>query len=247
MPGVCAVRMWDSVRAPMVALCALTVVGFSTRAASAASCPATIANATRLALVSAEDMGSSTATITLYVREGRTAPWRQVGGPEQARLGENGLAWGPGFSSLARPGEARKRESDWRTPAGIYRIGRPFGFAASKRRGYVQIDANTVCVDDPKSPAYNTITTHAGGVHGERMRDYPEYRHGLFIAYPSSHAHPADSCIFIHILTAAEETTAGCIALPEARVVALQDFAAPGAVIAVLPRTALDRFAGCLP
>ncbi len=185
--------------------------------------------------------------MALYTRDNRAAPWRRSSSGEPVKLGEHGLAWGPGFTQLARPGEARKRESDWRTPAGIYRIGRPFGFAASTRRGYLQIGADTVCVDDPNSPAYNTITTHAGGVHGERMRDYSEYRHGLLIDYPSSHAHPADSCIFVHILTAAEETTAGCIALPEARVIALQDFAAPGAVIAIVPRPALSRFAGCLP
>jgi L,D-peptidoglycan transpeptidase YkuD (ErfK/YbiS/YcfS/YnhG family) len=108
----------------------------------------------------------------------------------------------------------------------------------------------TFCVDDLKSPAYNTITTVARvGQHvsGERMRDFPNYRHGLFVDYPSNYSRPADSCIFIHIWSAPGEATAGCIAMPEARVRALQSFSEPGAVIAILPRGAFERFAGCLP
>ena len=41
--------------------------------------------------------------------------------------------------------------------------------------------------------------------------------------------------------------TAGCVAMPEPRVEALQDFSEGGAVLAILPRGALDRLAGCLP
>jgi len=37
------------------------------------------------------------------------------------------------------------------------------------------------------------------------------------------------------------------VALPEPRVEALQDFSEAGAVLGVLPETARDRFAGCLP
>jgi hypothetical protein len=37
------------------------------------------------------------------------------------------------------------------------------------------------------------------------------------------------------------------VALSEARVKALQDFAAAGAVLALLPQDALQRLSGCLP
>jgi L,D-peptidoglycan transpeptidase YkuD (ErfK/YbiS/YcfS/YnhG family) len=220
-------------------------------AAWAQTCPAVIDNAARLALVTASSTQTSAARLALYSRENPGSPWRQLGAPHPVRLGEYGMAWGTGFMQLARRGEPVKHESDWRTPAGIYRIGAPFGFAPSKRPGYVQLKAGeTFCVDDVKSPAYNTITTirRAGRhVRGERMRNFPDYRHGLFIDYPSNHARPAGSCIFIHIWDAPGEATAGCVAMPEARVVALQDFAQGGAVLAVLPRQALPRFKGCLP
>jgi len=37
------------------------------------------------------------------------------------------------------------------------------------------------------------------------------------------------------------------VSMPEARVEALQDFSAPGAAIAILPRSVLARFGPCLP
>jgi len=79
------------------------------------------------------------------------------------------------------------------------------------------------------------------------MRDIPGYRHGLFIRYPSNYSHPAGSRIFIHVWSAPGEGTAGCIGMSAARVIALQNFAAANAVIAVVPRGALGRFKGCLP
>jgi L,D-peptidoglycan transpeptidase YkuD (ErfK/YbiS/YcfS/YnhG family) len=217
-------------------------------AARVQTCPTVIAHATRLALVTASGIRTSVAELTLYGRDNRKTAWRRLAAPHTVRLGQNGLAWGAGFMRYAQRGEPVKHESDWRTPAGIYRIGAPFGFGASKRPGYVRIKAGeTFCVDDVRSPAYNTITTiaKAGRVSGERMRDFPEYRHGLFIDYPSNHSKPADSCIFIHLSSG--DSTAGCIAMAESHLIALQDFAAAGAVIAILPRPALARFKGCLP
>jgi hypothetical protein len=41
--------------------------------------------------------------------------------------------------------------------------------------------------------------------------------------------------------------TGGCVALPEPQLIAMQDFAQAGAVLAILPRQALGRFKGCLP
>ena len=217
-------------------------------AARAQSCPAVLADATRLALVTARGMQTSFARLALFTRKNPTAPWRQQDAPYTVRLGQNGLAWGAGFMHLAKRGEPTKRERDWRTPAGIYRIGAPFGFGRSQRPGYVRLAAGkTFCVDDLRSPAYNTVTTtaKAGRVRGERMWSVPDYRHGLFIDYPSNHAAPAGSCIFIHLSSG--DSTAGCSAMPESRLLALQNFAEPGAVVAIVPQAALVRFKGCLP
>jgi L,D-peptidoglycan transpeptidase YkuD (ErfK/YbiS/YcfS/YnhG family) len=77
-----------------------------------------------------------------------------------------------------------------------------------------------------------------------RARDY---RRGLLVNYPTNARARAGSCIFIHTRSSGSTGTSGCVALPEAQVEALQDFAEGGAVLAVVPRPVLDRFKGCLP
>lgn len=219
-------------------------------AAAAQTCPAVIESATRLVFVTAASMNTKAARLVLYVRDKTNTSWRQQGTAQAVSLGESGMAWGTGFMQFARRGEPVMRERGHRTPAGIYRIGAPFGFAPSKRPNYVRLKAGeTFCVDDMRSPAYNTITTMAlaGHVSGERMRNISQYRHGLFLDYPSTYAKPAGSCIFIHAWNVRDEATAGCVAMPDASVIALQDFATPRAVIAIMPRPALARFKGCLP
>jgi L,D-peptidoglycan transpeptidase YkuD (ErfK/YbiS/YcfS/YnhG family) len=205
----------------------------------------------RLVLVTAPTMNTSAATAQLFERDAAEAPWRAVHVAEPATLGLAGMAWGVGFRHLARDSEPLKIEGDMRTPAGIYRIGRSFGFDASSRPGYLRLErGKTVCVDDPSSAAYNTITLRAAlgsKVHAEDMGRIELYRRGLVIDYPTDAAAKGGSCIFIHVWSAADRGTAGCIALPAPRVAALQDFAERDAGLAVMPQRALGRFAGCLP
>ena len=214
------------------------------------TCPEPLRGARRLVLVTAPTMAATAATLQLFARGSPAMPWRPVSVPERALLGRAGMAWGYRFRGLARRGEPIKTEGDKRAPAGVYAIGRSFGFAALRRRGYLRLTEDTVCVDDPSSPAYNTIasrSTIGPHVHAEHMRRASLYRHGLLVDYPTSRAARAGSCVFIHVWLSPNYGTSGCVALPEARVEALQDFAAGGAVLAVLPKPALPRFAGCLP
>jgi L,D-peptidoglycan transpeptidase YkuD (ErfK/YbiS/YcfS/YnhG family) len=217
----------------------------------AQTCPAPLADARGLALVTAATMNATAATMRLYRRASPGAPWRASGPPEPAVLGKAGMAWSAFFRDLARGGEPLKVDGDKRAPAGIYRIGRSFGILASSRPNYLRVTADTICVDDPSSPAYNTITSRARvgpQVHAENMsRVRPMYRRGLLVDYPTDARRRAGSCIFIHVWRSPIAGTAGCVALPERRVEALQAFAAAGAVLAILPRAALDRLRGCLP
>ncbi|MBI4365458.1 MAG: hypothetical protein HY543_01420 [Deltaproteobacteria bacterium] len=135
-------------------------------------------------------------------------------------------------------------------PAGFFRIGKSFGTLPPNRADYLHVTDGVTCVDDLASPAYNTITSRSNigmKVHGENMWRVPEYRRGLLVDYPTNAKARAGSCIFIHARLPEKTGTGGCVALPQARVEAVQDFAADGAVLAVLPRHALDRFKGCLP
>jgi L,D-peptidoglycan transpeptidase YkuD (ErfK/YbiS/YcfS/YnhG family) len=223
---------------------------FGSADAFAQSCPAPLGEATKLVLVTADNFTTSAATAQLFDRSAPSAPWRALGDAEPALIGKSGMAWSYFFRVFARRGEPRKREGDKRVPAGFYRIGQSFGTLPANRADYLHIVAPMTCVDDVSSPAYNTITSRAkigAHVHGENMWRVPEYARGLLVDYPTDRRARAGSCIFIHVRLPEKTGTGGCVALPRPRVEALQDFAAGGAVLAVLPRAALDRFKGCLP
>ena len=215
------------------------------------SCPAPLGNARRLVLVTAETMTDMAASMRLYERASPAEPWHSLGAPEPATIGRGGMAWSQFFAKLARRLEPIKIEGDKRSPAGIYAIGRSFGTLASMQPGYLKLTPDTICVFDPSHPAYNTITSRAKvgpNVYAENMGHIlPMYRRGLLVDYPTDGRRRAGSCIFIHVWRSPTTGTAGCVAVPEPRVEALQNFSEGGAVLAILPRQALDRLKGCLP
>ncbi len=237
-------------RISAVALLAIAAAG-APAAAMAQSCPAPLASAKRLVLVTADAMNSTTATMRLFERDAPKQSWRAVGDAEPALVGRAGMAWSHFYRDLRRGNEPIKVEGDKRAPAGVYPIGRTFGTVPSSRRGHLQVTQDTVCVHDLASPEYNNIVSRARigpKVGVENMsRVQPMYRRGLLVDYPTDAKARAGSCIFIHVWKSPTVGTAGCVSLPERRVEALQEFSAPGAVLAILPRHALGRLAGCLP
>jgi L,D-peptidoglycan transpeptidase YkuD (ErfK/YbiS/YcfS/YnhG family) len=223
----------------------------SVAGAQSQSCPAPLADARRLVLVTAKAMNEPAAEMQLYERATRTEPWRALGPSEPVTVGRGGIGWSHFFRRYARASEPIKVEGDKRSPAGFFRIGRSFGTVPSSRPGHIPVTDDTVCVDEPSSPHYNRIVSRkvAGpGVSVENMsRMLPMYRRGLVVDYPTDGRARAGSCIFIHVWRSPGTGSVGCVAMPEPRVEALQDFAAAGAVIAILPQQALPRFAACLP
>lgn len=208
-------------------------------------------DASRFVLVTVPSAASSTGTLRLFERPRGDADWRSVTSAESVMVGRKGVAWSREFRHLASNNEPIKVEGDDRSPAGIYRLGRPFGFSASSLVHYLRLNSDTVCVEDPASPAYNTFASRrAVGLSAGRegMRATPVYRRGLVVDYPTDAVNKAGSCIFIHVWKRPGSGTAGCITMPENRVVALQAFAnRHPTVVAILPESALARFAGCLP
>jgi L,D-peptidoglycan transpeptidase YkuD (ErfK/YbiS/YcfS/YnhG family) len=234
-------------RRPLMALAVLMFAPY----AYAGGCPDPIGRASHLVLVTTSTMNVAVAKMQLFTRAAAGEPWTRSTAAEPAVVGQAGLGWGYTFLRFKRDEEPEKVEGDKRTPAGFFSIGSSFGFSDSNLPGYLLIKAGeTVCVEDPSSPLYNRIGKRAeigANVKADDMRRTPLYRRGLFVEYPSDRASRRGSCIFIHIWSAPNKGTAGCIALPEARVEALQDFSQAGAVLAILPEAALDRFPDCLP
>jgi len=218
--------------------------------ALAQGCPAPLASAHRLLMVVPTTRHSTTASAQRFSRASPRAPWRPASGPFTALLGYRGVAWAHAYRRFAAKGEPIKVDGDLRVPAGFFRVGRSFGFAPSRRAGYLRLVPGVTCVDDTRSPAYNTITTRARvgwRVHGENMWRVKQYGRGLLVDYPTNRAARAGSCIFIHLWLKGAKGTHGCVALPPKRVTVMQNFAQGGAVLAVVPKQALSRFKGCLP
>jgi len=201
-------RSWARGALPLLA----TFLALGTPAA-AQTCPAPLDGARRLVLVLGQTMDTTAATITLYERASAAVPWRAVHAAGPAVVGLAGMGWGFSFRALARAGEPLKVEGDKRAPAGVFRIGASFGFAASRLPGYLRLQDDTVCVDAPSSPAYSTITSRkvvGPNISGEDMRRIALYRRGLLVDYPTDRAARAGSCIFIHIWRGEGRGTAGC-------------------------------------
>jgi L,D-peptidoglycan transpeptidase YkuD (ErfK/YbiS/YcfS/YnhG family) len=240
----------------MRSLCLGSVVLFHALLASSSTfgqaCPALMQTARRLIVVTVPTLTSSAGELRVFKRGRSGTGWRLVRAAEPVTLGRGGVAWGRAFRYLAANDEPVKVEGDKRSPAGIYAIGRPFGFARSQLAGYLQLQSDSICVEDPSSPAYNTITSGKAigqPVGTQNMGVITLYRRGLIIDYPTDATNRAGSCILIHIRSEDPTSgTAGCLALPENRVVALQKFANKHpTVLALIPESALGRLGGCLP
>ena len=101
-------------------------------------------------------------------------------GRRPALIGNNGIGLGRMLSALFAPrraAESRRRQAlAGRT---FIASGRASASAAPSAPTICTSPKASLCVDDPKSPAYNTITSRAKvgwKVHGENMWRVPEYR-----------------------------------------------------------------------
>ena len=207
--------------------------------------------ALRLVLVETQGFDSSDAIIRTYERKRADGAWHEVGLAAPAQIGKAGLGWGHTFRHLARAGEPVKQEGDKRAPAGIFAMGRPFGFGSSSLANYMQLKAGQhVCVDDVRSPHYSRVVdaqTAGAGTSGERMWDIDIYRKCILVDYPTSRDAKAGSCITVHMGRRADPPTVGCVAVSEPTVYRLQAWAnnpRDNAVIAIVPSTARARLSG---
>ena len=240
---------------PMLVAMAILLIDASTAAmpahAEPAACPAALATASQLLLVSATSLNAQSARLRLFERASSDAEWLARGRPSNAVIGRNGLAWARSESD--RPdGRARvKVEGDGKTPAGVFRLGAAFGFAASDVEGYVRlVPGRHLCVDDPASPSYNTVvseTPRPAGLKGEEMGKIGLYRRGFFVDYPTNAAQRAGSCIFVHVWRSPTSGTSGCVALPLPTVEELHRWVRPKqALIAILPGPEAEELVRCL-
>ena len=145
-------------------------------------------------------------------------------------LGRKGLAWGRGeIAAHSLPGPV-KREGDDKAPAGVFRLGTAFGYAATPvptRLRYVPLTNNVVAVDDPESSHYNQLVdkTKVGSADWRSAENMilndQRYRWGIWVEHNDPPVPGAGSCIFLHIWKSSSTLTSGCTAMPESAMVRL--------------------------
>ena len=151
--------------------------------------------------------GSTYASLSLWTRDG--ACWRRVAGPWQARLGRSGLS-------------THKREGDGATPAGTFPIGgTAYGLLPDPgvRLRYHRLTCGDWWVSSPSAPDYNRfrhVTCGRQVAASEALWTIsPQYRYLAVIDYNTRPTLAGQgSAIFLHVAVGA---TAGCVALPEPR------------------------------
>jgi uncharacterized protein YijF (DUF1287 family) len=179
------------------------------------------ADVTELVVVLSVGFGDWKARAQRYERE-PGGPFRRVGTPLPAVLGGAGYGWGDGLHGRGAPPGRKgpvKSEGDRRSPAGVFSLGRVYGYAATApalRLPYRQATADTRCVDDPGSPFYNQIVSIAET--GERwqsaelMRRHDDlYELALEIAHNRAPVSAGGgSCIFAHVWAGPDVAVTGC-------------------------------------
>ena len=180
----------------------------------------------QLVLVTVPDWNTDHGTLRRYEREANG--WHQAGDARQVMIGRSGAAWGAGLHPSPRKGPV-KREGDGRAPAGVFRIGGAFGYAAQVATAlpYDAMQASHYCIDVNESPLYNRIVDTrvvgeqaAAGSTEPMRRDIhadgdERYRLGFVIEHNTDAIPAAGSCIFAHLWKSPTDATAGCTAMEE--------------------------------
>jgi L,D-peptidoglycan transpeptidase YkuD (ErfK/YbiS/YcfS/YnhG family) len=149
--------------------------------------------------------------------------WTVVFGEIQSTLGKKGFA---------KPGE--KKEGDWKTPSGIYRLGLVFGYAPKMETAmsYRQATENDFWVDDVQSPQYNTWvheTPDAKSFEKMKRKDHL-YKMGFVVEYNTNPIVKGNgSAIFFHVWRRPGAFTAGCVAMAEENIEKIIRFLDPKA------------------
>ena len=206
---------------------ALLIAGlaFAGYAIAATNPDAAWSNADQMVLVTVPDWNTIEGTLHTYQRDHGGA-WQEVGAAQPVVIGQSGSAWGLGLSPAQHDGP-QKHEGDGRSPAGVFRIGTTFGYAAHADTAmpYLALTTTDYCMDVSGTPLYNRIAdaTKVGeaalrGSSEPMRRDLhfhgdQAYRIGFVIEHnPDGVAH-GGSCIFAHLWSSPTTGTTGCTAM----------------------------------
>jgi L,D-peptidoglycan transpeptidase YkuD (ErfK/YbiS/YcfS/YnhG family) len=169
----------------------------------------------------ADSWTSTHAQLALWQRT--DAGWQRVGEPWPAVLGKAGIGWGIGIApNREGPG---KKEGDLKSPAGVFAFRTAYGYADDAPKEWrmpYEASQDLECVDDPGSDHYTKIVDRkqvpSDWQSAEQMRrDDAVYEWVLDVAHNADAKPGAGSCIFLHVWSGPESTTAGCTAMDKVK------------------------------
>jgi hypothetical protein len=184
-------------------------------------------------VVKTETWDSTQATLQRYTKtagvKGKSV-WKPVGKPIAVVLGKGGLGWGIGLHnassdmlSLPERKEPMKQEGDGKSPAGIFKLGSAYGYAArplSRMKWAYQASTQDLrCVDDTKSSFYNQILPEKPNLWNSAevmRRNDALYTWVVDVKHNQRPATPGKgSCIFLHVWRGETNPTTGCTAMAQ--------------------------------
>jgi D-alanyl-D-alanine dipeptidase len=232
--------------------CGLAMMVVAGAASLLADAPARLASARQMVLVITPGWDDVRGELRRFERGAAGQPWRPVGAAGSIVVGKNGTAWDP-LTAPAVPGP-QKAEGDGRSPAGVFPLGRAFGFAPASEASwlkmpYLPVVEGIECVDDSTSTVYNQIVDRRqvrapDWNSSEKMREVGEaYRWGVVVDYNTPAVARRGSCIFLHIGGEGGKGTAGCTAMSTDELRAVMAWLDPNTapVLVQLPRAAYDK------
>lgn len=208
---------------------------------------AMISTAHKLIVVTTVGWNEVSGQMIRYERHGKA--WKKLV-QNPIVVGKSGMAWDSSFAGRSSdPSGPIKREGDGRSPAGVFRIARTFGFAPKigDNAFYTSLTPTTECVDDVNSKYYNQIVDRMNVKDvdwnsSEKMRQVEGYRVGAEIAYNAEHTPGRGSCIFLHIWSAPDKGTAGCTAMPDPAADNVMRWLDDKTALVQMPQSEYDKF-----
>jgi len=163
-----------------------------------------------------------------YFDKNRDGQWLVVKKDQSAVVGKTGLAWADvSYKKLANA--PLKAEGDYKAPAGIFKLGRSFGFGDEDPSNprFIQLKTGIECIDDSRSKFYNEIINTKNFAKdwdsSEKMSEINLYKYGIEVLYNHNPSTPKlGSCIFMHIWRSPSTGTEGCTAMSENNIESLQ-------------------------
>lgn len=224
------------------------VLSFLLLAAVAPSHRPPTAGSAQIIVVLTPDWNATTGTMTRF--DMRNGKWERAAEPVAVIIGRSGLAWGRGINLETGSGPV-KAEGDGKSPAGVFRLGKAFGFADAPswlRLPYLELTDTTECVDDSTSSHYNTVVDRASVPRvdwssSEKMRSISVYEHGVEVVQNDPPRPRAGSCIFLHLVDPGGKPTAGCTSMSAGPMDALLRWVDPARrpLLVQLPQGEYDR------